>query len=213
MKYKVIPRLFNEESDKLIERYVKQFNNFGKKSAEGVIGMGRVVLTAHETLEDTNEFHKFCNRIRFENGSSALRKLIIIGRKADLLEKYLDQLPASWTTLYLLSTLTDAQLREGLKRKRIDPTMTGAQIRHVINELSGNPPVPKRQRSNTLTTLPTQEPILASALALMLHFDSPPSPTAVKEIEAAVAAIAKKRRTFVRSVRSKELDALLANDE
>jgi hypothetical protein len=213
MKYKVIPRLFNEESDKLIERYVKQFNSFGKKSAEGVVGMGRVVLAAHQTLEDTNEFRKFCNRIRFENGSSSLRKLIIIGQKAGLLEKYLDQLPASWTTLYLLSTLTDAQLKEGLTKKRIDPTMTGAQVRHVIDELNGNPPVPKRQRSKALATLPTEQPSLDNALTLTLHFDRPPSPSAVKEIEAAVAAIAEKRRTFVHSVRSKDLDALLASDE
>jgi hypothetical protein len=213
MKYKVIPRLFNEESDKLIERYVKQFNQFGKKSAEGVIGMGRVVQAAHQNLEDTNEFRKFCNRIRFENGSSSLRKLIQIGQKADLLETYLDQLPSSWTTLYLLSTLTDAQLKEGLTQKRIEATMSGAQVRHVIAELCGNPPTPKRQRSQKSAAIQTQEAILDNVLALTLHFDSPPSPGVVKEIEAAVSEIAEKRRTFVRSVRSKELDALLADDE
>jgi hypothetical protein len=213
MKYKVTARLFNEESDKLIEQYVKQFNQFGKKSAEGVVGMGRVVLAAHQNLEDTNEFRKFCNRIRFENGSSALRKLIQIGNKADLLEMYLDQLPSSWTTLYLMSTLTDDQLKEGLTRKRIDATMSGAKVKNVVDELRGKAPVPKRQRNQKPATLQAVQPIPDNSIALTLHFDSPPSSGVVKEIEAAVSAIAEKRRTFVRSVRSKELDALLADDE
>ena len=177
MKYETLNSLFNEESDERIEAYVTEFNQFGKKSAEGVIGMGRVTLAAKEKLQNVNEFKKFCNRIRFENDSSALRKLMQIGKKADLLEKHLDQLPSSWTTQYWLSTHTDAQLEDGLSQKLIDPTMTAAKIKNAVAEISGNRFTTARQ-----TKQQAVNQIFDNSLLLTLHFDSPPTTTVVKAV-------------------------------
>jgi hypothetical protein len=207
MKYPIKVSLFNEESDERVEEYVTQFNQFGKKSAEGVIGMGRVTLEAKQKLQGDNEFKKFCNRIRFENDSSALRKLMQIGKKADLLEKHLDQLPSSWTTLYWLSTLTDAQLEDGLSQKRIDPTMTAAKIKNAVTEISG-----KRSTTTLQKKQQAVQQIADNSLTLTLRFDSPPTTTAVKEIEAAVDEIANKQNVYVRAIRSPALVALIADE-
>ncbi len=212
-KYKVEPRLFDEEVDELVADYVARFNTFGKKSAEGVIGMGKTALEARRALKDTNNFRKFCNGIPFENGSSAVRKLIDIGRKADLLEKHLDRLPSSWTTLYTLSTLSEEQLERGLSEKLIHATMTGDRMRDAVDLLRGLPPRLKGKRNKPITVPEVQPLITQRDYGLIVRFDTPPDPSVASEIEAAVAAIAESRATHVRCQRTNALAYLLKYHE
>jgi hypothetical protein len=212
MKYKINPRLFNENSDELVGKYVAQFNAFGRKSAEGVIGMGQTVLEAKEKLEDENEFRRFCNRIRFENGSSAIRKLIQIGKKADLLYKHLERLPSSWTTLYQMSQLTEEQLEDGLARHLIDHTTSGERAKRMVAELRG---LPLRQK-----TRPPMQPVQQSAndtridgYSLTIRFGMTPSASEAAMIEQAIRDILAHELFDGQVTRSAALDDLLLADE
>ena len=212
MKYKINPRLFNEDSDELVGKYVAQFNTFGRKSAEGVIGMGQTVLEAKEKLEDENEFRRFCNRIRFENGSSAIRKLIQIGKKADLLNRHLERLPSSWTTLYQMSQLTEEQLEDGLARRLIDHTTSGERAKRMVAELRGLPP---RQKPR-----PPMPPVQQSAndtridgYSLNVRFCMTPSASEATMIEQAIRDILAFKLIDGQVTRSAALDDLLLADE
>ena len=213
MKYKTNPRLFNEDSDELVGKYVAQFNAFGRKSAEGVIGMGQTVLEAKEKLEDENEFRRFCNRIRFENGSSAIRKLIQIGKKADLLYKHLERLPSSWTTLYQMSQLTEEQLEDGLARRLIDHTTSGERAKRMVAVLRGmplrqkhRPPMPPVQQSANDTRID-------DGYALTIRFGMTPSASEAAMIEQAIRDILALKLVDGQVIRSAALDGLLLEDE
>ena len=64
--------------------------------------MCRIVDEAKRSL-DYGGFRDFCNEIDHKPKSSTIRKYVVIGKVYPRLIIYAEQLPATWTSIYLLT--------------------------------------------------------------------------------------------------------------
>ena len=189
---------------KSINEYVVEFNYFAAKTADAIIGMGRVVFRAKQNLG--SEFAKFCEGIRFEEKSSAIRKLEQIGRKADFLEKYSDCLPNTWTTVYRLTLLNENIFEEAVNSEDIKPAMTGAEAGKLLAKQNGTMICSKRNiKQITLAT-----PVAANDnfYELTLRFDGVPDRSKVTNLEIAINGMAATTGNC-NVIRSQPLDILM----
>ena len=156
--------------------------------------MGRVVFRAKQNLG--SEFAKFCEGIRFEEKSSAIRKLEQIGRKADFLEKYADCLPNTWTTVYRLT-----QLNEDIK-----PAMTRAEAGKLIAKQNGA--MISSKRNIKQVALATPVAANDNFYELTLRFDGVPDRSKVTNLEIAINGMAATTGNC-NVIRSQPLDILM----
>lgn len=140
---------FTLTSSAAVNEYVVEFTQFANKTAQAIIGMGRVVYKAKSEL-NKELFKTFCDVIRFDKDSSAIRKLYQIGKKADFLENYADRLPNTWTTVYRLTQLTDAVLEEAIEAGAVHASMSGLEAGRFVHRMLGTQP---RSKKNTLASV------------------------------------------------------------
>ncbi len=189
---------------KSINEYVVEFNYFAAKTADAIIGMGRVVFRAKQNLG--SEFAKFCEGIRFEEKSSAIRKLEQIGRKADFLEKYADCLPNTWTTVYRLTQLNENIFEEAVNSEDIKPAMTGAEAGKLLAKQNGAMISSKRN----IKQIALATPVAANDnfYELTLRFDGVPDRSKVTNLEIAINGMAATTGNC-NVIRSQPLDILM----
>ncbi len=189
---------------KSINEYVVEFNYFAAKTADAIIGMGRVVFRAKQNLG--SEFTKFCEGIRFEEKSSAIRKLEQIGRKADFLEKYSDCLPNTWTTVYRLTQLNENIFEEAVNSEDIKPAMTGAEAGKLLAKQNGAMISSKRN----IKQIALATPVAANDnfYELTLRFDGVPDRSKVTNLEIAINGMAATTGNC-NVIRSQPLDILM----
>lgn len=132
-----------------VNEYIRRFNEFRNKTAESHIKMGSVVCAAHTNLSDV-QFDRFCKYIGFDSKSSTIRKFMKIGKQAELLSKFLDKLPSSWTSLYQLVQLDSAILESALVDGTITHDISGTSIQKLVAEHNPNEQSKSKNKSNTL---------------------------------------------------------------
>ncbi len=164
-----------------VNAYVAEFNLFAAKTADAIIGMGRVVFRAKQNLG--SDFAKFCEDIRFKEKSSAIRKLEQIGRKADFLEKYADRLPNTWTTVYRLTQLGNDVLESAIEAGDVHATMTGIDAGKLLIQFNGAPLSSKRNIKQTATV--ATEAANDGVYEITLRFDGVPDRAKVQSLEMA----------------------------
>ncbi len=169
-----------------VDAYVSEFNLFAAKTADAIIGMGRVVFRAKQNLG--SDFAKFCEDIRFKEKSSAIRKLEQIGRKADFLEKYADRLPNTWTTVYRLTQLGNDVLETAIEKGAVHATMTGIDAGKLLVQFNGVPASSKRN----IKQIVSSAPVAANdgAYEITLRFDGVPDRAKVQSLEMVVNGLA-----------------------
>jgi hypothetical protein len=169
-----------------VNAYVTEFNLFAAKTADAIIGMGRVVFRAKQNLG--SDFAKFCKGIRFKETSSAIRKLEQIGRKADFLEKYADRLPNTWTTVYRLTQLGNDVLESAIKNGAVHSTMTGIDAGKLLVQNNGMPASSKRniKQITAMAALPAND----ATYEITLRFDGIPDRAKVQNLEMVVNGLA-----------------------
>ena len=187
-----------------VENYVTEFNHFAAKTADAIIGMGRVVFRAKQNLGD--DFAKFCKDIRFKEKSSAIRKLEQIGRKADFLEKYADSLPNTWTTVYRLTQLGNDVLATAIEKGAVHATMTGIEAGKLLVQLNGQPVSSKRNIKQIVSAAPVAAN--DAAYEITLRFDGVPDRAAVTTLEMVVNDLAASTGNC-NVIRSQPLDVLM----
>lgn len=111
--------------------YAGRFNVWKKKTAISYLEMAKVVVDAKENL-GRDKFEQFANLIGHKSTDSFISKLYRIGLQADLFEKNVDQLPASFTTLYALTTVNKGQLENLFAEQRITPALKGSQVDSLV---------------------------------------------------------------------------------
>jgi len=111
--------------------YASRFNVWKKKTAISYLEMAKVVVDAKENL-GRDKFDQFANLIGYKSTDSFISKLYRIGLQADLFEKNVDQLPASFTTLYALTTVNKGQLENLFAEQRITPALKGSQVDSLV---------------------------------------------------------------------------------
>ena len=86
------------------EKYVSEFGQWSKKTAQTILEMGRVVFEAKKELGSQDYLH-FCNEIGRKGEDATVRKYLAIGEKYDKFYQYAELLPNAWTSIYEITQL------------------------------------------------------------------------------------------------------------
>jgi hypothetical protein len=111
---------------------VEKFNAFARKTAEGVLEMGKVVCEAKKLKE--SEFHKFCEIVGMSGSSSTVQKLLKIGEKYEFLIGHAEKIPANWTTVYELAKLTEEKIEELIDRGVLSTSLLAAELNAALGK-------------------------------------------------------------------------------
>jgi hypothetical protein len=134
------------------QQHAAAFNTQWRRSVEAIIEAGRALIAAERDLEPA-EFAAMLAEDLLVSRGTAVKLKQIAGNRILCSHGNRDRLPNSWTTLYALSELTDAQLRAAFANGRITPDM---QRRDA--EALRNPPVVVTAPAAAPT--PTIQPII-----------------------------------------------------
>jgi len=111
--------------------YVQSFKNGMERTARATLETCRVVYEAHRVL-DGYEFNKFCLDIGFKDLSSTIRKFIAIGKVYPKFIQYADQLPHTWTNIYLLTQIPAEAFEQLLARGKQLKDIKGKQLNSLL---------------------------------------------------------------------------------
>ena len=89
-----------------------------------------VVLTYALAL--TRAIANFCREIGLKDWSSTVRKFIAIGKVYPRFIKYADQLPASWTSIYLITQIPADTFDECLKQSYPLMNLKGRELSELL---------------------------------------------------------------------------------
>ena len=112
--------------------YVVAFRAGVQKTARATLEMCRVVYEASRSL-DNYEFSNFCREIGFKDWSSTVRKFIAIGKVYPRFIEYADQLPCSWTNIYLITQIPADTFEQCLKRQYPLKNLKGRELSALLN--------------------------------------------------------------------------------
>jgi hypothetical protein len=123
---------------KSCDEYVSAFRSGLLKSARGVLEMCRAAYEAKQSL-NYPEFEKFCEEIRYRSGSSAIRKFLVVGKVYPRLIEHADKLPASWTSMYLITQIPNEDFERliGDEDARL-ADLTGAELNDMVRKTRNN---------------------------------------------------------------------------
>jgi hypothetical protein len=115
-----------------VETYVKNYRSYFNKSVEGILGMSKAVWDANRlTQADKDEF---CKQTGLVEKESTYKKLLKIGTKYQLYINKQNNLPANWTTLYTLTSLTNEAIESAIEIGSIHADMTGLEAKALLPE-------------------------------------------------------------------------------
>jgi hypothetical protein len=113
------------------KEYVSEFSKGLVKTARSTLEMCRVVYEAKESL-DSFDFGKFCSEIGYRDSSSTIRKYIAIGKVYPRLVKLAEQLPASWTNIYIITQLPADTFEELENGQRSLASIKGKELANLL---------------------------------------------------------------------------------
>jgi hypothetical protein len=132
----VMKKMAALQSPDSYREYVTRYEGFSKKSAESFISVSETVVEAERTLTPAH-FEKFCNAVHLIAGGSTYKKIKAIGENASRFKPFLQQLPHSWTTLYMLAVLPADQFDRVAESGVLTPMATAKELKEVVRGRSG----------------------------------------------------------------------------
>lgn len=112
--------------------YVTAFKIGVEQTARATLEMCRVVYEANKTL-DGYEFANFCREIGLKDWSSTVRKFIAIGKVYPRFIQYADQLPASWTNIYLITQIPADAFNQCLEQNYPLKELKGRDLAELLD--------------------------------------------------------------------------------
>jgi hypothetical protein len=132
-------------------RYASRFSMLKKKTAESYIQMAKIVTQAKHGLSK-EQYGEFINLIGYDKSDSTIGKLYRIGLQADIFEQYIDKLPASFTTLYALTTAGEENLKTLFQEDQVRPSLKGSELSGLIKRQTRyRRPYPNRGPSEAIS--------------------------------------------------------------
>jgi len=113
------------------KEYVAAFKAGVEKTARSTLEMCRVVYEAEQSL-DKFQFKTFCEEVGLKDYSSTVRKFSAIGRVYPRFIQYVDQLPASWTNIYLITQIPADAFEECLAKGYALNKLTGSKLDELV---------------------------------------------------------------------------------
>jgi len=113
------------------KEYVAAFKAGVEKTARSTLEMCRVVYEAEQSL-DKFQFKTFCEEVGLKDYSSTVRKFSAIGRVYPRFIQYVDQLPASWTNIYLITQIPADAFEECVGKGYALNKLSGAKLDELV---------------------------------------------------------------------------------
>ena len=113
------------------KEYVAAFKAGVEKTARSTLEMCRIVYEAEQSL-DKFQFKTFCEEVGLKDYSSTVRKFSAIGRVYPRFIQYVDQLPASWTNIYLITQIPADTFEECVTKGYALNKLTGAKLDELV---------------------------------------------------------------------------------
>ena len=130
----VTPEIIPDTAD-----YVRRFEAAFRKTVQGVLEAGRVLVEAHDNLK-RGEWESLFRGGLLPITKRTANRLIAIAKSGILANgTNSSHLPYSWTTLYALSQVPVSTLRMGIDDGRVFPEMTAKDVRRLLGRKVDEP--------------------------------------------------------------------------
>ena len=111
--------------------YVSNFKGSEARSAREILAMGRTIYEAEKSLNSA-EFAAFCKDIGYNDYSSVIRKFVVIGKIQPRLIAHAEILPASWSSIYLLTQIPAQTFENMLQMQRSFKELKVSEINMLV---------------------------------------------------------------------------------
>ena len=112
-------------------QYVANFKASEARSAFEILLMSRTTYEAEKSLNSA-EFSAFCNDIGYKDYSSVIRKFVVIGKIQPRLIAHAEILPASWSSIYLLTQIPAQIFENMVEMKRSFKELSVSEITKLV---------------------------------------------------------------------------------
>jgi hypothetical protein len=130
-----VERSMKDDDSSLVKHarphYVSEFKIGMQKTARATLEMCRVVHEAKRML-DAYDFNKFCEEVGFRESSATIRKFLAIGKVYPRLIQHADQLPHTWTNIYLITQIPADAFDDCLKMGHALKDIKGKTLTNML---------------------------------------------------------------------------------
>ena len=116
---------------KAVKSLAEQYRNFAKASSENILGLAETVYVANQEL-NMRYLEEFYREVGLDPKSGTARKLKEIGEKLTRFQPYLEKLPNTWTTIYVLAKMQDHEFQRVAESGVLHPFATLKAIEDVV---------------------------------------------------------------------------------
>lgn len=141
-----------------LDEYVSLFKQREAQTAQSTLEMCRVVYEARLKLSE-GQFREFCEQVGYASTSSTIRKFIAIGRVTPRLMQFAEQLPTTWTNIYLITQVPAAAFDEFIAHNGNLRDLKGKYLSQLvdatkpINSLTNHLYLSKKERNWKFATV------------------------------------------------------------
>jgi hypothetical protein len=122
----------------LVKELIEKYQSDTKNAVQNILNMCKTVKVLNDKVKSNElteiDLNYFCATVCLDKKSSTFRKYLCIADKADLFEKYLDKVPASYTILYEITTLDSDQFELLLKSKQLNNFITLNEVKKIAGK-------------------------------------------------------------------------------
>lgn len=123
----------------LVKELIAKYQSDTKNAVQNILNMCKTVKVLNDKVKSKElteiDLNYFCATVCLNKKSSTFRKYLCIADKADLFEKYLDKVPASYTILYEITTLDADQFELLLKSKQLNNFITLNEVKKIAGKI------------------------------------------------------------------------------
>ncbi len=128
----------------LVNELIAKYQSDTKNAVQNILNMCKTVKLLNDKVKSKElteiDLNYFCATVCLDKKSSTFRKYLCIADKADLFEKYLDKVPASYTILYEITTLDADQFELLLKSKQLNNFITLNEVKKITGKIQNVQP-------------------------------------------------------------------------
>jgi hypothetical protein len=125
-----IVKLIPNQSE-AVKSLAEQYRKFAKASSEDILGLAETVYVANREL-NMRYLEEFYREVGLDPKSGTARKLKEIGEKLTRFQPYLEKLPNTWTTIYVLAKMQDQDFQRVADSGVLHPFATLKAIEDVV---------------------------------------------------------------------------------
>jgi hypothetical protein len=115
------------------QEFVSLYRTCEAKTALATLEMCRAVYEASKILSEA-EFEAFCKEIGYKDTSSTIRKFLAIGKVSPRLVAFADRLPASWTSIYMLTQIPASMFERMVEHGRVFKALKTSDVAKLVQE-------------------------------------------------------------------------------